>query len=66
MEVRCFGLEHLSPAYRICGDAEPLAMYDVYCAHNIHFVIFGAMFSGQYGIAKLHALELKAHLQAMM
>ena len=28
VEVRCFGLEHLSPAYRICGDAEPQDLID--------------------------------------
>ena len=38
------------------------AMYDVYCAHNYHFVIYGALFTGQYTIAKLTALELRAQL----
>jgi hypothetical protein len=38
------------------------AMYDVYCAHNYHFVVYGAMFSGQYAVAKLTALELVSQI----
>jgi tetratricopeptide (TPR) repeat protein len=38
------------------------AMYDLYCAHNYHFVIYAAMFTGQYGIAKLTAREMVTQL----
>ena len=47
---------------RFVERAGPLNFYSLYRAHDLHFVVYSAMFEGQYGTARSAADELAAQL----